>query len=82
MKIASAPMFFMKAENTATRGKGDDLQLATGHIRRQRTDQRLGSTRARHCRTDDQGRPDDDHNVVAEASEGVLGFDDAGDDCR
>ena len=77
--IASAPMFFTKADSTVTISDEDDqLGARRGDVRREALQRRLHDAGARDRGADDQRAADDDDDVVGEAGEGVVRLDDPG----
>ena len=78
MKIASAPIFFMKADSTVTDAHQDaDLRTGGLHVRGEGPHHQLDDAGAADGGAHHQGRADDDHDIVAEAAEGLVGRDDA-----
>ena len=82
ISIASAPMFFTKAERSVTAATRTTIVM--------RWEVRYGPTRCRVTlddagtrdgRADEQCRGDDDHDIVAKALEGILEGNDADKDC-
>ena len=70
--IASAPMFFTKAESTVTTPDEEEhLRRHPPHVRRIALDRRLHDARAGDPGADEKRRADDDDDVVAEAGEGL-----------
>ncbi|HET9199375.1 MAG TPA: hypothetical protein VFO84_00180 [Dehalococcoidia bacterium] len=83
MKIASAPMFFMKAESAATAEDSTATCIALVCIRGTRGFMRFSTSPDRPIAAlTTRARAHDDDDVVAEASERFVGFDDAACDRR
>ena len=76
--IASAPMFFTKADSTVTTAdQHDDLDLRGAQIGADPVQARLEDPGFRHRGADEKRARDDDDDVVAEAREGLVGRHDA-----
>ena len=76
--IASAPIFFTKADSTVTTvDEHDDLDLRGAQIGSDPVQARLENPGLRHRSADEKGARDDDDDVVAEALEGLVGRHDA-----
>ena len=82
MKIASAPMFFMKADSTVTTlTRTPTCEPVVCHVRGEAAASAVSTMPERPTAAlTTRARADDDHDIVAEAGEGLVGRDDAAGD--